>query len=146
MADLHFGIDVAWQGTGKEGEGVVHAGGHEILYSAPASMGGKGTGTSPEELLLAGITACYSATLFGILKRAGLSVEKVLVKTDGMVTGYPTEAKFSHLKVHPTIVGGDKAKLDEYVTKATVARDRCFVGKTVAGNMVYDLGEVSVEE
>ncbi len=145
MADLHFGIDVVWQGTGKDGEGELYTGGSEVQYSAPASMGGKGVGTSPEELLLAGITSCYSATLFGILKRSGLPVGKVKVKTDGIVTGFPTESKFSHLTVYPTIVGGDRAKLNEYAAKATLARDKCFIGKTVTGNMVYDVGEVSVE-
>ncbi len=145
MADLHFNIDVAWQGTGKEGEGVLHTGGYELACSGPASMGGKGVGSSPEELLLSGITACYSGTLFGVLKRAGLPVEKVVVKTDGVVTGYPLNAKFAQLTVHPTIVGGDTTKLALYKENAEIARERCFVGKTVAGNMIYDLGEVSVE-
>ncbi len=145
MADLHFEIEVTWQGTGKEAEGVVRTGGKEVQVSAPANMGGKGVGTSPEELLLSGITSCYSGTLMGVLRKAGLPVDKVVVKTDGVVSGYPLSAKFDQLTVHPTIVGGDKEKLEAYIEQAKVARDRCFVGKTVKGNMVYNVGEVTVE-
>jgi peroxiredoxin-like protein len=145
MADLHFTIEATWQGTGKEGGGVVRAGGHEIPVSGPTSMGGQGIGASPEELLLTGITSCYSGTLVGVLKRAGLPVDKVIVRTDGVVSGFPLSSKFGELTVHPTILGGDKEKLEEYKEKANVARDKCFVGKTVAGNMVYNVGDVSVE-
>jgi peroxiredoxin-like protein len=145
MADLHFEIEATWKGTGKEGGGVVRAGGHEIPVSGPTSMGGKGEGASPEELLLTGITSCYSGTLIGVLKRAGLPVDSVSVKTDGVVSGYPLSSKFGELTVNPTILGGDKEKLEEYKKNAEVARDKCFVGKTVVGNMVYNVGEVKVE-
>ncbi|MGE5672852.1 MAG: OsmC family protein [Mycobacterium leprae] len=145
MADLHFGIEVSWRGTGKEGEGIVHTGGQTVLVSGPASMGGKGVGSSPEELLMSGITACYSATLFAVLKRAGLPVASVSVKTDGVVSDYPAAAKFDKLTVSPTIRGGDPEQVEAYREQAEVARARCFVGKTVAGNMIYRVGDVQVE-
>jgi peroxiredoxin-like protein len=145
MADLQFGIEASWQGTGKEGAGVIRTGGQEIEFSGPAAMGGRGVGSSPEELLLSGITACYSATLFGVLKRANLPVGQVRVKTTGVVHNYPAAAKFDELTVNPTIAGGDAARRAEYQEKAEEARQRCFVGKTVAGNMAYHLGEVKVE-
>jgi peroxiredoxin-like protein len=145
LADIPFGIEASWEGTGREGAGVVRTGGQAIEFSAPAAMGGRGVGTSPEELLLSGITACYSATLFGVLTRAHLPVSKLLVKTEGFVHDYPSAAKFDELTVNPTILGGDAAREDEYREQAEEARRRCFVGKTVAGNMTYRLGEVKVE-
>ncbi len=67
--DLSFSIDASWTGTGREGRGTIRSGGLEIAYSAPASMGGQGSGTSPEELLMAAVTACYSGTLFRVLQQ-----------------------------------------------------------------------------
>jgi peroxiredoxin-like protein len=145
MADLHFEIEATWQGTGKEGGGVARMSGYEIPVSGPTSMNGKGVGTSPEELLLTGVTACYSGTLVGVLKKAGLPVDSVSVKTDGVVSGYPLSAKFDQLTVHPTIHGGDKERLEDYKKNAEIAREKCFVGKTISGYMTYRVGDVTVE-
>ncbi len=58
MRDLKFDVRADWAAR----EGLIKTGGQEIDYSGPASMGGMGKGTSPEELLMSGVAACYSAT------------------------------------------------------------------------------------
>ena len=57
--DLVFNVKAEWAGVGKQGEGEMQVGEHRLSYSAPATMGGKGVGASPEDLLLAAVTACY---------------------------------------------------------------------------------------
>ncbi|MCF8563243.1 OsmC family protein [Alicyclobacillus tolerans] len=144
MADLQFSIRSEWTGTGREGHGAIHTGEQTVEYSAPYEMGGKGQGSSPEELLLSAVTSCYSATLYGVLKRDGLQVSKVEVQTQGVVTDYPLKAKFSRLIVSPTIFGGVVANQAEYVKAANTARERCFIGKTILGNVEYEVGDVTV--
>lgn len=144
VADLQFSTELKWHGTGRDGEGTAMLSAGEIVYSAPASMGGKGVGTSPEEFLITAVASCYSGTLFGVLKKSGLPADQVGVRAEGEVTGYPMQAKFARLRVSPVIVGADMSKLAEYRTAAVKARDKCFIGKTIAGNVVYEVGEVEL--
>ncbi len=144
--DLTFHIAASWTGSGREGHGTIRSGGLEIPYAAPTSMGGQGTGTSPEELLLAAVTACYSGTLFRVLQQRGLSAERLDIRTTGLVTGYPRETRFQRLAVHPTVAGGDPGRLEDYRAAAETARGRCFIGGTVQGSIDYVVGEVSVAQ
>jgi peroxiredoxin-like protein len=143
--DLVFTVKAQWAGVNKEGEGEMQIGDHRFLYSAPANMGGKGVGSSPEDLLLAAVTACYSGTLMRVLSQSHLPGKSVAIQTDGIVEGFPENAKFAHITVHPTIKGGDVRRQDEYETAAEVARDRCFIGRTVRDYLHYAVGRVTVE-
>lgn len=144
MADLTFNVAAEWSGRGRQGEGTMHAGEETIHYSGPANMGGKGSGTNPEELLLAAVTACYSGTLFRVLQQRGLPVESVRIRTEGVVANYPGDAKFNRLTVNPTIIGGDAASEEAYVQAAEVARQECFIGRTVRDYLDYTVGAVTV--
>lgn len=144
MADLKFSTDLAWKGTGRTGEGTVNLAGRPVTYSAPATMGGQGVGTSPEELLIAAVGACYSGTLFALLQRADLAVQQVEVNVEGTVTEYPVKSKFAELRVNPTILGGNPKRQEEYIAAAKTARDKCFIGKTITGNVAYEVGDVRV--
>lgn len=139
---LEFSTVIEWAGSGREGGGVVRTGGQELSYSAPESMGGRGVGTSPEELLLAAVTSCYSATLYRLLERSGLPVRRLSVTARGYVEDYPQAARFARIVVHPKVAGGDAARLADYQREALHARDACFIGKTIRGNVAYDVGEV----
>lgn len=145
MADLTFEAKLNWSGTGKDGEGKITLGSESISYSSPSDMGGKGIGVSPEDLLVGAVSTCYSGTLFGLLVKKELPVQHVSVKAEGIVTGYPLNTKFSKLIVHPTIIGGDESKLSEYEKAAVRAREKCFIGKSIAGNIEYEVGTVTVK-
>lgn len=123
----------------------MRLGDQSIPYSAPANMGGKGIGASPEDLLLSAVTACYSGTLMGVLAHSKLPCDAVAIRTDGVVEGFPKETRFARITVNPTIQGGDIDRQKEYVEAAQVARDRCFIGRTVRDYLDYSVGEVTVE-
>lgn len=144
MSDLKFEVNANWSGIGENGEGNLEMSGKSVLYSSPAEMGGKGTGVSPEDLLIGAVTTCYSGTLFAILTKRRLPVDDISVRAEGIVTGYPTQTKFNQLTVHPTIIGGDSSKQYEYDKAATIARDKCFIGKSIAGNIDYQVGKVQL--
>jgi osmotically inducible protein OsmC len=143
-SELPFDVVLEWSGAGGEGMGRISTDDLEIEYSVPASMGGRGVGSNPEELLVCAVGACYSATLYGLLRRAGLPASAVRVAAAGTVSGYPAQARFARLTVSPTIVDGATARLAEYEEVAEAAHRRCFIGRTIAGNVDYELGTVSV--
>jgi peroxiredoxin-like protein len=144
METLTFTVNAQWAGTGREGEGTLTLGGQPLRYSAPTSMGGKGVGASPEDLLVAAVTACYSGTLFRVLTQERLPAVHIAVTATGTVEGYPTQTRYSRLMVSPTIVGGDPARLAAYERAAARSRDLCFIGKTVRDYLDYVVGPVTV--
>ncbi len=87
MKELSFEIELRWSGTGREGAGEIQTDDIALELSAPESMGGRGVGTNPEELLVCAVSSCYTATLFGVLRRAKLPADSVAVNAKGTVTG-----------------------------------------------------------
>ena len=146
MADLKYGVQLEWGGTDKGGEGNITMDDAIVRISGPANMGGQGVGASTEELLISAVGSCYSGTLLGLTRRSDLPIQSVRVHAEGVVTDHPAHAKFSRLIVNPTFIGGDPARQTEYEKMAADARERCFIGKTIAGNVAYELGEVHVEK
>jgi len=145
VADLSFFIDATARGAGKDREGVITVDGHSVRFSAPASMGGKGVGASPETLLISAVTACYSLTLLALLQKHRLPCTEIGVRTEGVVTGFPQHDTYAKVVVNPTFKGADSSRGDEYKAVAVEARDRCFIGQTVhVGGVGYEVGEVSL--
>ena len=144
MRELPFQVELDWSGSGREGAGRIVANDLELELSTPAAMGGRGVGTNPEELLVCAVASCFSATLFGVLRRAGLPVRSLNVDARGTVGDYPERARFKQIVVSPTIIDGDPARLHDYEQAAAEAHDRCFIGRTIAGNVDYQVGWVAV--
>ena len=105
--DLSFDAELRWAQTGRTGIGEIQADGLTLELSGPKSMGGRGVGTNPEELLLCAVSSCYIATLFAVLRRAKLPADSLAVSASGTVTGFPLHTRFAGVEVSPTILGGD---------------------------------------
>jgi peroxiredoxin-like protein len=144
MQELPFQVELEWSGSGREGAGRIVTDDLELELSTPASMGGRGVGTNPEELLVSAVASCYSATLFGILRRAGLPASSLSIDARGIVSGYPARARFERIVVSPTVIDGDPARVHEYEQAASDAHDRCFIGHTLAETVDYQVGRVAV--
>ena len=146
MTDLTFNVELMWSGSGRDGAGEIQAEGLALDVSGPEAMGGRGVGTNPEELLVCAVSSCFTATLFGVLRRAQLPVDSLSVAAGGTVTGFPGHARFARIVVSPTILGGDGARHQEYEAAAGIAHDRCFIGHTLAPEVIYEVGPVQVRE
>ncbi len=144
MQELPFQVELEWTGSGREGAGRIVTDDVELELSTPASMGGRGVGTNPEELLICAVASCYSATLSGVLGRAGLPSTSLTVDARGVVGGFPGRARFERIVVSPTIIGGDPARGLAYEQAAADAHDRCFIGHTLADHVDYQVGRVAV--
>ena len=146
MSDLSFGVELRWSGAAREGAGEIHTDDLVLELSAPESMGGRGIGTNPEELLVCAVSSCYAATLFAVLRRAQLPVDSLAVGAIGTVTGFPGHTRFARIVVSPTVVGGDVARHGEYEAAAAVAHERCFIGRSLAREVAYEVGCVRVRD
>lgn len=144
MHELSFQLELDWSGSGRQGAGRIVTDDLELELSTPASMGGRGVGTNPEELLVCAVASCFSATLFGVLRRAGLPARSLSVDARGTVSGYPGRARFERIVVSPTIIGGDPNRVHEYEQAADEAHERCFIGHTLADGVAYEVGWVAV--
>ena len=137
MAELSFTSKLTWS-EGRLGTGVVETGGQSLQFSVPASMGGLGVGTSPEELLLSAVGSCYTATLAAILDSRRLSVQSFEVVVQGLVSQYPgPAAAVSSIVVNPRFIGIESGREKEYESAATTARERCFIGKHLGPQVSY---------
>ena len=145
-SDLRFGVELSWSGTGRGGGGEIRTDDLVLALSGPESMGGRGVGTNPEELLVCAVASCYTATLFALLRRAQLPADSLAVGAIGTVTGFPGHARFARIVVSPTIVGGDTARRGEYEAAANVAHERCFIGHALAPEVAYQVGSVQVRD
>ena len=146
MNDLRFQIELRWSGTGRDGAGEILTDDLTLELSAPQTMGGRGVGTNPEELLVSAVSSCYTATLSAALDRAKLPVDSLAVDASGTVTGLPGPARFAGIVVRPTILGGDLTRQPEYEAAARLAHDRCFIGRALAPEVSYEVGSVQVRE
>ena len=146
MADLSFSSKLTWS-AGRQGPGVLETGGQNLQFSVPASMGGPGVGTSPEELLLSAVGSCFTATLAAILDSRRLPVQSFEVVAQGLVTQYPgPAAAISTIVVNPRFIGIESGREQEYQSAATTARERCFIGKHLRPQVGYHVGEVEFAE
>ena len=75
MSDLSFDVELMWSETAGKGAGEIKTDDLVLELSGPESMGGRGVGTNPEELLVCAVSSCFTATLFGVLRRAQLPVD-----------------------------------------------------------------------
>lgn len=140
--DLMFRVDVDWLGATGERRGTLDTGAQSVAWSVPASMGGLGEGTSPEELLMAAVGTCYSATLAGVLRQRRLPVGAVKLMVEGTVAGYPDKGHIARIEVHPRLAAAEAARAPEYQDAANEARNRCFIGHALRADIVYAVGSV----
>lgn len=144
MRDLSFDVALTWSGTGLEVAGQTQTDDVALHLSGPESMGGSGVGTNPKELLACAVSSCYAATPFAGLRRAQLPVVSLAVAASGTVTGFPAATRVTGIVVTPTSIGGDTARQPEYKAAVSLARDRCFNGRTLAPEVVYQVDSAHV--
>lgn len=112
-----FGTAV-WQGTGKEGKGVLTTQSgvlKETQYSF-SSRFEEGIGTNPEELVAAAHAGCFAMKLSFNIDAAGFTAQKL--ETKCIVTFADGKIAESHLVLHAWIDGIPQEKFHEAVKDA----------------------------
>lgn len=127
-----------WHGNLFEGSGSVSSNSSEQLNELPVSWAARTEDpegkTSPEELLAAAHSACFSMAFSNNLAQAGYTAERLSVTAE--VTFEKLEAGWtvvrSHLIVHGDVPGIDQQQFGEIAEKA---RDGCPISRALKGNV-----------
>jgi osmotically inducible protein OsmC len=127
----------AWTGTLQEGSGHVEltssgAGSYDVSFPKRISDEADGT-TSPEELIAAAHSSCYSMALSGEIAGAGGTPQSLDVTADVRVG--PDPAGGLRIKAIKLTVRGRVEGLDEagFVAAAEKAKVGCPVSKALTG-------------
>ena len=130
MHQHDFKVQTSWQG-GRNNVGNVQS---DILsenISIPASLGGVGIGTNPDEMLVSAASSCYIISLAATLERAkftDISIEQQSIGTACLNNG----------KFHPHIqIPSDQiAQLEKRLPKLiTIADNNCMISNAVRNNV-----------
>lgn len=124
-----------WQGSLMEGSGRVELessglGGFDVTWASRAEdPAGR---TSPEELIAAAHSSCFSMALSNALAKAGTPPEKL--ETTAEVTFQPGQGITGiHITVRGTVPG---MEADAFVEAAEGARTGCPVSQALAGTTI----------
>jgi len=130
--------NATWRGNLLEGEGEVSSATSAHLQNLPVSWSArtedpKGL-TSPEELLAAAHSSCFSMALSSNLAKAGFRAEQLdvnaLVTFDKLEAGWTVIS--SHLTVKGRVPGASQA---DFQAAAEAARDGCPISRALKGNV-----------
>jgi lipoyl-dependent peroxiredoxin len=124
-----------WEGSLKEGKGTVSLDSSKIGrydVSWPARTEEPNGVTSPEELIAAAHSTCYSMSLSHALSQAGHTVETIDTKAD--VSFQPGEGiTGSHLTTRARVPG---LSAEEFATFAEDAKKACPVSGALTGTTI----------
>ncbi|EVJ03299.1 TPA: OsmC family protein [Staphylococcus aureus] len=137
MHQHDFKVQTSWQG-GRNNVGNVQG---DILsenISIPASLGGVGIGTNPDEMLVSAASSCYIISLAATLERAKFT--DISIEQQSIGTACLNNGKFSMLKIvhHPQIqIPSDQiAQLEKRLPKLiTIADNNCMISNAVRNNV-----------
>ncbi|MFE7718681.1 OsmC family peroxiredoxin [Nocardia rhizosphaerihabitans] len=125
-----------WAGGLQDGSGqveLVSSGAGKFDVTFPRRAAEVAEGTSPEELIAAAHSSCYSMALSAEIANAGGTPESLDVTAD--VTLAPDPAGGFHISKIKLTVRAVAAGLDAegFYTAATAAKNGCPVSKALAG-------------
>lgn len=123
------GAEATWQGTLKEGNGVMKLG--SGLYEGPftfASRFEEGKGTNPEELVGAAHAGCYSMFLSALLTNNNTPPTRVHTTATVHLGAGPAISKIE-LVCRAEVAGVDAEKFAEL---AAAAKANCPISKALA--------------
>lgn len=136
MAKYVFHYEGDWEG-GRKGKGRMAAGNLSSVITTPASMGGSGEGTNPDELLVSAAGSCYLMTLAFALEKERIPVVEFKVTSAGTASD-EGGLHFEKIVHYPRIVIPADAdeNLEEKVHELVkVSESRCMVSKALQGNV-----------
>ena len=143
MSALRFDVDLEWRVDQRFGE--ITVGETRTCVSGRHAIGGTGAGMRPEDLFVAAAASSYSVTLAEMLRAVGLPQSLLAIHAEGLVASGAGAEQFTTVTVRPTIQSADTAQRQAYEKAAIAARNNCFIGRSIRGNIAYVVGEVSLE-
>ncbi len=135
-----FHLKAVWNG-GRNSEGHIDAGGLKTVISIPQEMGGPGTGTNPDEMLLGAAATCYLITLAAMLERSGITPQELTLESVATVDVTNNVFTYERITHKPRIVlkaDATDAELAKTERLAHKAEQSCMISRAVAGNVTIE--------
>ncbi|WP_046232608.1 OsmC family protein [Paenibacillus algorifonticola] len=132
-----FHLKAVWNG-GRNSEGHINAGGLKTIISIPQEMGGPGTGTNPDEMLLGAAATCYLITLAAMLERSDITPQELTLESEAIVDVTNNVFTYERLIHKPRIVlkaDASEAERTKAERLAYRAEESCMISRAVAGNV-----------
>lgn len=149
MADAEtqsFSVGATWSGDGT-GCGEVRLTQGEVSFpiGGARALGGCGIGANPEEILLAGVAACFVNTWAIFLKKLDLPYSEPSVRVSGTLGkdpagGFKMLQATIHARVPSALLAAQKTQVEKTLA---LAEKYCIVSKVARAAMPVD---VRVEE
>ncbi|WP_145048310.1 OsmC family protein [Paenibacillus xylanexedens] len=142
-----FHLKAVWNG-GRNSEGHIDAGGLKSVVSIPQEMGGPGTGTNPDEMLLGAAATCYVITLAAMLERSDITPHELTLESEATVDVTNNIFTYERIVHRPRIVlQADAIESDEVKAErlAHKAEESCMISRAVAGNVIIETEPVIVK-
>ncbi|WP_154838255.1 OsmC family protein [Staphylococcus sp. Marseille-Q1834] len=141
MVKHDFEVQTKWQG-GREEVGSVNGDVISEHISIPAPLGGNGTGTNPDELLVAAASSCYIISLAATLERAKFTNINLTIKTIGTALFENGKFKMDKITHYPsiTVSSDEKSTLEKRLPKLlTIADNNCMISNSIRNNVTIDI-------
>lgn len=137
MVKHDFKVQTQWCG-GREEVGTVSGDVITEQISIPAPLGGNGTGTNPDELLVSAASSCYIISLAATLERAKFT--NIQITNDSIGTALFENGKFKMATIshYPKILvtSSEKEKLENRLPKLLeVADNNCMISNAIRNNV-----------
>ncbi|MBI5972744.1 OsmC family protein [Staphylococcus caledonicus] len=141
MIKHDFKVQTNWQG-GRDEVGTVNGDVLSEQISIPSSLGGNGTGTNPDEMLVSAASSCYIISLAATLERAKFS--NVTLTVDSVGTAIFENGKFRMDKIthYPSISVPDNEKenLEKRLPKLLeIADNNCMISNSIRNNVAIEI-------
>lgn len=141
MVKHDFKVQTQWQG-GREEVGTVSGDVISEQISIPSQLGGNGTGTNPDEMLVSAASSCYIISLAATLERAKFTNIQLIIDSVGTAIFENGKFKMQKITHYPKIdVNNDeKESLSKRLPKLlSIADKNCMISNSIRNNVDIDI-------
>lgn len=120
-----------------EGDGNVNLSTGTVEYGVPSQFGGVPGKISPEELLLAALSSCFSMTLGFIVEKRKVPVQDLEMHAEGIVNRIRGTLVLTSITLKPLLtIADDNEKIRQDIDAAIErAKQACLITNAIRGNV-----------
>lgn len=139
MVKHDFKVTTEWHG-GREAIGNLTGDVIGEQISIPAELGGNGTGTNPDELLVSAASSCYIISLAAVLERSGFENINIEQQSIGRAVFENSKFKMESITHYPQISVADPEQLKIKLPKLLkIADNNCMISNSIRGNVEINI-------
>ncbi|HLR19874.1 MAG TPA: SACOL1771 family peroxiredoxin [Staphylococcus sp.] len=141
MVQHEFKVNTQWFG-GREAVGNLKGDVLNEQVSIPQGLGGNGTGTNPDELLVSAASSCYIISLAAVLERSGFNNIEIQQSSIGTAKFENAKFRMDDITHYPEIKVEfeQKEKLEKKLPKLLkVADNNCMISNSIRGNVTVNI-------